>query len=727
MLQKKLKPIVRALGATALLSLIACGGSSGDSVSAPTIVTSLNGIVYGTSDNSVPAGVNVPITMMAQMRALFDRIKDAPDFTKLTMDLGDGTPIFVLSTTTGDKFLPGKLALGLSYVLIDMKTKNDPKYPEYLATYKKVTEAIINPLNADGSYLYFNTTWGEYYYLLALNNLNSKNMLEEAFSEATLTTLKKRLTFCDVFGADGTGKFDTCPAAGTAIDMDSINNAQNYYAVAFGIAGLRQKLGWSNPTFSSKTDPTIATLPARDALLLKLLTHYRNDSSGGFSDEAANKPANSAKYYDQARFDRYSVLLIAETIERFFEMGIQDQITPEIKGYIRKSVDFILPQLNVNGKGFNYGRSIGPYGDSSFVEILTAAANAGVLTPEEKDVAYAFITQAAQRYSTFWYDGTLPTPSVNMWVKGRGTDTYRGKPRALGENFSMLHQYLYVNKWWATSLGYANKAPISTADFQAFLDKKAPKLQVTRYNLETDAAHPYSAAAITVRDNKRIINLNMSQAPDYNSFTPYYPIPTSDNLIYGTTDQAYPLLMPQITYDGKIYMPVTYYTNLDVKDLGAGKVTVTYKTSKVRQVAKNALASSDLDIQVVTVYTFEKGSIKRMDSISSTTLTGNATVETDYASFAKLKDAVVSSSGFAVDYANTDATNYSTTGFDNCVLSDFTAMAGVGLDATTGKALLLSTTPIGQLNTNFVCTAKPFALSTSGRSFSWNLQYKELP
>ncbi len=39
-------------------------------------------------------------------------------------------------------------------------------------------------------------------------------------------------------------------------------------------------------------------------------------------------------------------------------------------------------------------------------------------------------------------DPALPTPSVNMWVKGRGTDSYRSKPRVMGEKFSLLHQYM---------------------------------------------------------------------------------------------------------------------------------------------------------------------------------------------------------------------------------------------------------------------------------------------
>ena len=80
-----------------------------------------------------------------------------------------------------------------------------------------------------------------------------------------------------------------------------------------------------------------------------------------------------------------------------------------------------------------------------------------------------------------------------------------------------------------------------------------------------------------------------------------------------------------------------------------------------------------------------------------------------------------------MDYANTDATNYQATGFGKCVLSDFTAVARAGLDGSTGMPLLLSTTPIGQLNTNFACTSDTVALNANGRKFSWALKYKDLP
>ncbi|MFM0738716.1 hypothetical protein PQQ51_15860 [Paraburkholderia xenovorans] len=708
--------------ATALL-VSACGGGVSDPA-APTQpvaddpshggAVSLNGIVYGAPDTSVQAAAGVPITMMGQMRALFDLIKKSPDFTQVVMDLGDGTPVHVLDTNTGDKFLPGKLALGLSWILIDMKAKGDPKYADYLATYQKITTAMMAPNGAN--YLYANTSWGEYYYLVALNNFKAHGMLNEVFSDAMLTTLQNRLTFCDMFGPDASGKTNTCPAAGVPIDVASLNTAQNYYAVSYGIAGLRQKLGWSNLSFSSTTDPKVASMGARDALLYTLTNHIRNDSSGGFSDEASN---THTTYYDQARFDRYSTLLIGEVTERTLEMGNEANLTPELKGYLRKSVDLILPQLNANGQGFNYGRSIGPYGDSAFMEVLTAAANAGVLTPQEMQVAYAFIYKAAYRFDTYWYDPTLPTPSVNMWVKGRGTDTYRGKPRVMGENFSLLHQYMYVNAWWS-KLGFGGKAPMSDTDLQTYLNAK-PHYTLTWYNQPGDTAHPYNAALITVRDGKRVINLNLSQAPDYNSFTPYYPVPFSDKLIYGTTDLGYALLIPQVTYNGKTYIPVTYYKNLNVQESN-GQVVVSFDTAKFRQATKNAAYTTDLDLQVHTVLTFAKGTISRTDTLSSATLAGNLAVETDFTSFADFANTKANGDGVSVSYANSSAsssaTGYGTTGFDNCALSNF-EMAG-------GVTNPLSTTPIGQLHSNFACTTLPFALTGgANRTFSWTLKYAD--
>lgn len=717
--------MLRKMFCVALLACLLASGritlADGDSMhTAPYVAAdSLSGVVSGLPDYSAPAtGTSdrprVQATLMKQMLNLFDRIREAPDFTQVVMDLGDGSPVHVLDTRTGDKFLPGKLALGLSYVLIDMKHKANPAYSAYLAAYRHVTAAMITPMDParPAHYLYANTSFGEYYFLLALNNLKDQGMLDEAFTPTTLVALRQRLNFCDMFGTDASGATDTCPADGTPIDIRTLNNAQNYYGVAYGIAGLRQRLGWDNPRLTS-TEPAeaaaIASLTARDALMYKLMAHIRTDASGGFSDEARNTGTTA---YDQARFDRYSTLLVAEITQRSLEADNRAALTPELKTYLRKSVDLILPQLNVEGKGFNYGRSIGPYGDSAFVEILTAAANAGVLSQAEKDVAYAFICRAAKRLATYWYDPDLPTPSINMWVKGRGTDAYRGKARALGENFSLMHQYMYVSKGWS-SLGYAGRPPLSDEALQAWLDHHLPHVTLTWYNLPGDPAHPYSAALITVRDGRRIINLNLSQAPNYNHFTPYLPVPFSDGLIYGTTDQSYPLLVPQITYGGTRYLPVTYYRNLKVReDRAAGTVTVEFDTARFRKAVKDPPYTTDLDIPLHTNIIFSPGAIARTDILGPSSLAGEATVATDFTTFAHPADAHPDDTHMALDFRDSAVTAYRTRGFDHCTLSDF---------STTPK---LSETPAGRLYTRFSCATEAFIPAAGKRSFFWTVHYR---
>ena len=134
---------------------------------------------------------------------------------------------------------------------------------------------------------------------------------------------------------------------------------------------------------------------------------------------------------------------------------------------------------------------------------------------------------------------------------------------------------------------------------------------------------------------------------------------------------------------------------------------------------KNATYATDLDLQVHTVLTFSKGAMTRTDTLHSATLTGNMTVETDFTSFADFQNTVANGDGFSVNYANSSATHYGTTGFDSCALSNF-EMSGAVVNP-------LSTTPIGQLHSNFACKTHPFSLTAStNRTLSWTLNYADL-
>jgi hypothetical protein len=223
-------------------------------------------------------------------------------------------------------------------------------------------------------------------------------------------------------------------------DLTLIDLPNNYFGVAFSIARLRYLMGWEDAS-------------ASEALLAKTLDHFRQYSGQyGFADETNG----------DGRFDRYSVLLIGEIAQRFIETGVAPP--PEVRTWLRSSVDLMLPRLNLRGEGFEYGRSIGTYGETAFLEVLTAAAALDVLTDQEKAMAYAFSSRVAARYADFWLDPA--TGSVNLWDHGRDTDAYRGKHRILGENLSLAHQLLYTNAIW-NRLGYHDAAP--DAGFEAWL------------------------------------------------------------------------------------------------------------------------------------------------------------------------------------------------------------------------------------------------------------------
>jgi len=315
----------------------------------------------------------------------------------------DGQPVF----SGDDKFLPGKIALAFSDTLASLPA-DDPRRVPLLAGLKRVADLTVDDPN---------DSWGIYYYLSGLNTLQRHGMLDGALEPLTLAKLKVRLdwrTFVDTS------------------NYTLIDHPNNYYCVAFAIARLRQRLGWEHDEGATK-------------LYAAMIAHYEKYSGAfGFADETQG----------EGRFDRYSVLLAAEIAQRFMET---DERPPaEVIAWVRKSADVMLMRLNATGEGFEYGRSLGPYGDSAIVEVLTAAARLGLLTDDEKSLAYAQAVRTARRYVDFWIDAR--TGSVNLWDGGRRTDAYRGKFRILGENLSLGHQFLYTNEAWNT-LGFKDVSP----------------------------------------------------------------------------------------------------------------------------------------------------------------------------------------------------------------------------------------------------------------------------
>jgi hypothetical protein len=491
-----------------------------------------------------PMNRTVEARMLPQMAVVLDKLlAEKRDMTF------DGVKVF----EADDKFLPGKIAIGLAYLVVDTP-RTDPKFAQYLAAYRQIADLTVDDTN---------DTWGVYYYCQALHMLREAGLLDQAVSPQTLAKLKAKLDWRRFVRTD---------------DLTLINLPNNYYGVAFSVARLRYRLGWEDAS-------------ASEALLDRTLDHYRKYSGEyGFADETDG----------EGRFDRYSVLLIGEISHRLIEAGMP--ATPEVRAWLRRSVDLMLPRLNPRGEGFEYGRSIGTYGETAFLEVLTAAAKLDVLTPEEKTMAYAFSSRVAARYMDFWFDPKMG--SVNMWEHGRRTDAYRGKHRILGENLSLARQYIYTSAIW-DELGFKDKAP--DPGYAAWLDK-LPKRTVTWF-----ARGENDRLVVTLRDRGRVIGLpiiNGGEGQHMN--TPYYPIPFSPGMLQGVADGVFPQLLPRITLaDGAQLAPLAYAAHVRIDEQGA-RTVVTYDQDRLDRLGQKAPVADDR-FSVKTTYVLEPGRIRRTD------------------------------------------------------------------------------------------------------------------
>lgn len=505
---------------------------------------------------------------------------------------------------SGDKFLPGKVAAGLGHVLLNT-AKDDPSLPQKLKDYRDIADMTVGMDNH---------TWGIYYYIGTLVKLKQAGLLERAVSPETLEKLRKQLDW----------RTFVTP------QWDLISLPTNYYGVAFSIARLRMMMGWEDDS-------------AGKVLLEKMMSHYKKYSGKfGFSDETDG----------EGRFDRYSILLIAEICERFLETGLQPDA--ELKTLLRKAADIALNVTNTAGDGFSFGRSLGPYGETALVEILSVSAYLNVLTPEEKQYAYAFSSRVAARYMDFWYDPSME--SIDMWGKGRRTDTYRGKHRILGENFSLLHQLLSTNETW-NEAGFKDVQP--KADLQAWLDKNRPQFSVTTF-----AQGDYDRALAIFRDGKHVVSLNMiNGGASQHDNSPYYPLPFAPGIVSGVADGggAHAQLLPKFTMaDGAQLIGAAWIKDIKTSSSGQ-RHTISYRQDELDKLGKRAPVK-DARIKLNTTYTLEHGVMTRTDVY---TPVGTQEVDKIVLEFASFSDQATIK-GNTVTFAQGNVKEYSVSGLQQC-------------------------------------------------------------
>lgn len=583
------RPRARLLGAAASLVLPFAPALAQPAAPHP------HGPVY---DTAPPMDATIEDRLMPQLAGLLHQLLREKRAMRL-----DGVPVF----DSGDKFLPGKIASGLHYLLLDTP-RGDPKLAAYLAGYRDIADLTIDDTN---------DTWGIYYYISALYALKRAGLLDQAVRPETLAKLRDRLDWRS-FVEPGSLKL-----------LHDLPN--NYYGVAFSVARLRYLLGWEDAS-------------ASEALLRRMIEHYRAYSGRyGFADETEG----------HGRFDRYSILLIGEIAQRFIETGTTPD--PQVKIWLRKSAELMLARASLTGEGWEYGRSIGTYGDTAFLEVLTAAAKLGVLSPRERDMAYALSSRIAARYADFWLNPA--TGSVNLWDEGRRTDGYRGKHRILGENLSLARQYIYTNALW-NGLGYRRAAP--SPGYAGWL-KTLPPVTFTWF-----ARGVYDRALLTLRDRGHVISLPIiNGAEDQHMHNPYFPIPFSPGMLQGSADAEFPQLTPRLTLgDGSVLMPLAWFRGVSWQRQGK-RTTVRWRQDALDRMGSNAPVADDR-ISVSTRYEFAPGRITRTDIYRAKAPVDLGEVTIEFASFS---GSARNTAPGVVAFGAGEVTGFSATGYSGCTVA----------------------------------------------------------
>ena len=451
--------------------------------------------------------------------------------------------------------------------------RGDPRLPQRLEEFSQLADMTLASTN---------DSWGIYYYLSALDSLRQAGLLDHALQPATLATLRQSLDWHRFVRADY-----------TLIDLPN-----NYYGVAFAVSRLRHRLGWEDES-------------ASDTLLARTLSHYRIYSGRyGFADETDG----------EGRFDRYSVLLIAEIAQRLAETDTP--VPSEIRHWLKGSAKLALLRMNLRGEGWEYGRSIGAYGETALLEVLTVAARLKLLSRKEQALAYAFCSRIAARNMDFWVNPR--TGSVDLWGQGRKTDAYRGKHRIFGENLSLARQFFYTNAIW-TQLGYAGIVP------DAAFGRKLGDLP--RSTLTWFARGQYDRALLTMRDRGMLVSLPIiNGAADLHRTNPYFPIPFSPGVLQGTAGATYPQLLPFIRLsNGETLAPLAFFK--DVRTTRRGATTVISWRQDAWDRIDGVTAKPDARLAVRTRYTFSPGRIVREDDITATGDVTDAAMTMAFAGF----------------------------------------------------------------------------------------------
>ncbi len=526
------------------------------------------------------------------------------------------------------QFVGGKVINFSSYVALEL-LKDTADYEKGLEALKEIISMAAGmPME----------TWGILNGITGLRRLQLRGLLEREVEENTMEILKKSMDWRSFVAVED--------------NYALIDKPTNYYGVAFGIARYRELLGWEAEKYS-------------ELLLNCLMIHIKAYSGEyGYMDETNGN----------GRFDRYSILIPSEITALILATEMEE---PElIRGMLNNSAHIFLKLANERGTGFSYGRSIGAYGDTAALEVLSAAAKVGgIFTKEEAELAYGYSLRVVKHMLDFWYDEEMK--SINMWDKGRRTDSYRNKNRILGENLSLYMQLANALQLWTGDIKEEPKG------WEKLLEKQ------NSCNFIRFAKSDYDRGLVIVRDRKNIWSLPFINGGEYYDRDPYLSVPRQNFVLEGVPGISHGDMLPRLMLeDGRSLIPAAYISSIETGgDLNqAGyEVRCKYDTLCLTGADKPMKAEGT---SCETVYRFKEGIIEREDVI---TVSDDWRIEKIKMKFLTFSTGAEEKAG-KVSFADGVVASMEAMGYDSCETVNIAEMEEVCRDG-------IYDTPHGRMNT----------------------------
>lgn len=434
-----------------------------------------------------------------------------------------------------DSFSPGKMVDAFSAVL--NMTKEELNYLIDLTIQQNIS------------------TWGILYYLRGLARLNKRINISELIGKEKLNLLKQKLHYRTFLTDDLKLKYPM---------------PTNYLGCAFAICLYRENLGWENEDNSHK-------------ILTNLMEHVSKFSKSGLYSDEGN---------GEGRFDRYTFLLPAELCERLIDCG--KEVPSYILTMLRKSCDVVMMLDNDRGAGFNYGRSIGIYGDTAVMEILSVAAYLGVLKNDELETVYSYCQRVAKRITWIWFDKEKNV--FDMWSDGKKGDNYLSPDRALGDNLSVsMHLINTFNLWKKVDI----EEPSSEDEKQFYFETFANDENMYALAIFKDKGYSFSIPFISGGSGRYL-------------HSAYFPVPQEGSILVCPPSSPLPMLTPVfLTKKEECLSPIVFFKNIKHKENGE-KIYISYEMDGICLIG-GLEPKKDNRIKVKSEYFIEPGIIERHD------------------------------------------------------------------------------------------------------------------